>query len=278
MSSQDYCIYPPDFNIDDEEPYACCSVPCIGCERNNAAYTKRIYLSDYGDTKNGLYYNIGKFFQVTECCHGPVCIDCMFRNKFFCRFCCIDSNVDFLDKDDFFSEKTSSNLETKWFGKLWQFYLFKNKLGGTRQLFFSWLRKDFPKRQSSWEFNSWDRLCLDTPGTKTLICEFNHFLHSSKMVVLHTLFSRVRVHHIPVKFDSIFQSIQRKRQKNLNFFLEGCYRSPFSISFERREILKQFQIGFVGTLSLRLSQSRQNNNFLIHRKIFNRIMLNLLVS
>jgi hypothetical protein len=275
MSSHDCCGGYPDFDMNGEEPYACCSVPCIGCGKN-AAYTARQYQSDYGVTKKGVYYNLGQVCPASKCCDGPVCIVCVYRKNFFCRFCCKVSKVHFLDKDDFLSENTSSRIETVWFDKLWQFYLFQNELGGTCQLFFSWLRNDFPKRQCSWEFSSWDRLCLDNPGTKSLICEFNHFLHSSKMVVSHTVFSRV--HRIPVKFDSFFQSIQRKRQKNLNFFLEGCYRSPFSISFERREILKQFQIGFVGTLSLRLSQSRQHNNFLIHRKIFCRIMLNLLVA
>ena len=272
MSS--HCGY-PDFDLDNEDPFNCCSVPCIAatCE-NNAPFTERQYLSDFCCSKRESHYNLGKFFPASECCDGPVCLECAIGENFFCIFCLKFSKVHFLDKNDFCSEKTSSRSVDQWFQKLGQFNLFQEKLGKTCQLFFYWLQKDFSKRQCSWEFYSWDSLCLDTPKTKTLICEFEHFLHSSKMLVSHTFFPRV----IPVKFDSNFQCISIKREKIPKVFLEACYGSPFSISFERREMLKQFQIGFVGTLSLRLDQSRQNNFFLIPRKIFNRIMLNLIVS
>lgn len=258
-----------DFNIDDEEEsYACCSVRCNGCERN-AAYTERPYSSDFGLTKGTKYFNLGQFCPMSQCCHGPVCSDCVYRSDFYCRFCRRNSGVHFLDKDDFFSEMTSSRHVTKWFNRIWEFTLFQKKMGGTCMLFFSWLQEDFLKRHWCLEFYSWHRLCLDIQETKDIISEFNHFFDLSIMVASHTFFSRL--HRIPVKFNKDFQ-------KNLTFFLEACYGSPFSISFERREMLKQFQIGFVGTLSLRLSESRQNNNLLIPRKIFNRIVRNLLVA
>jgi len=257
-----------DFDMDSEEPYSCCSVQCIGCE-GNAAYTERPYNSDFGLTKGTKYFNLGQFCPMSKCCDGPVCFNCVYSSNFFCRFCCKESGVHFLDKDDFFSERTSSRHVTKWFDRIWEFTLFQKKLAGTCKLFFSWLQEDFLKRHWCLEFYSWHRLCLDIQETKDIISEFNHFFDLSIMVASHTFFSRL--HRIPVKFNKDFQ-------KNLTFFLEACYGSPFSISFGRREMLKQFQIGFVGTLSLRLSESRQYNNFWILRKIFNRIMLNLLVA
>jgi hypothetical protein len=267
--------YEPDFDLHSEEPYSCCSVRCIICKRRRARYTEREYTSDRGYSQSGEYYNFGEYCPATKCCNGPVCLNCAAFNSYlgiFCNFCREQTTVCFLPKDTSgkFSNKTNSLCVNNWLVKLWNFQMVQDKLGATCQFFFYWLR-NYCLKELEWfpDLYSWHDLCLDRPMTQRLMLEFGTFTNISQMVFAQNFFCNR--FQIRASIDPLFGCIiASKREQIRASFLHAWYDLSFSSSF------KQIQIGFVGTLAVRLSSSNQKFDNYMARTIFNRIMKNLI--
>jgi len=257
---------------------SCCVVPCVSCGIRCAYYSSQIYNSEFVVKCEFQDFDTVQYCPATECCNAPVCFECASRSRIVCRFCVKRTTVEFLHKsrpNSFsgnFSEKTDCSGLEDWLYKIWQFYELQQQLKGKCQLFFLWLRtqKGCPWRHWDHELNNWYELVFQPLRKQAVICSFEKFLIASKMVISQTFFSRV--HHIPVRIDS-------RRQKMLPYFLQTCYDIPFSSSFTRKQMLKEFQAGLVGTLAVRLSQS---NQVILQKqlaiKIFSKIMLNLILE
>jgi hypothetical protein len=279
------CIYQD--GLGGEYPFSCTEVPC-GCGCGNLApYTERDYNCEFGVVRGKKYYNLGKFCPVTECCNAPVCFNCAFETTIFCEYCREPSSVDFLAKEAYgkFSEKTNSWSITDFFRKLWKFHEFKEHLQGDCHLFFVWLKKHY-ERQWLWHSGcySWDDLKLETRITQDLICEFRKFLLASRLVVPRYFFSKP--HQIPMlnpHNQPFFTEVSIRRQHLLPSFLDACYSLQYSSFFTRKQLMKQTQVAIVGTLAMRLSQSKKEGEYQKQRhsaaeRIFSRMMLNLLIK
>jgi len=272
--------YDDEDESDSNPSYSSCVVRCMACD-GYGSFTDRNYKSEKKWVgREGDIFDIGEFCPVTECCHGPVCYFCAFRLEINCIFCRNPTAVCFLKKerDGVFSYQSNSSIVTKWLQKICDFDQFQKILGGNRHLFFSWLKTNAPKEFWDPKYFRWhNRLLYTPPITKSLICAFDKFLVATKMVVSQNFFCTV--YGLTKKVNPIFGCIINERRAQMQrSFLEHCYSQQFSSSFKRKEMLKQFQIGFVGTLVVRLSKSRQNDHHYILSTIFSRIMLKLLIS
>jgi hypothetical protein len=146
----------------------------------------------------------------------------------------------------------------------------QDKLGATCQFFFYWLR-NYCLKELGWfpDLYSWHDLCLDKPMTQRLMLEFGTFTNISQMVFAQSFFCNR--FQLRTSVDPLFGCIiASKREQIRPSFLQAWYDLSFSSSF------KQIQIGFVGTLTVRLSSSNQKFDHYMARTIFNRIMQNLI--
>jgi len=260
----------------------CIDVTCRDCGIPNSGFSSARYSSGVCRSEFAVNverskstFDLGEFCQATNCCNGPVCFDCAFRPKIFCRFCFKWTRVEFLAKiqsTEWFSEKTECRDIGDWFELLEQFDQIEQQLNRHCQLFFLWLKTQKGYIRNGifhHEPESWDALATATLTRRTqdIICDFQKFLIASKMVVSQTFFTRVHPmdHHFPVRINS-------KRKQMIPYLLLACHSFPLLSSFTRREILTEFQAGLVGEIAVRLSQSRQDAAF----KIFSRMILKLI--
>jgi hypothetical protein len=264
---------------EEDDPFSRCSVECFTCKKPETL-TDREYTSENGVINRGIYYNFGRCFPVTKCCDGPICSDCAMSDhdsEIFCKFCGKSTTVHFLSKaaEGLFSERTNSRFMTTWFIKLWESQMVQDKLGATCQFFFYWLRNHCLE-ELGWspDLYSWHDLCLDKIVTQRLMRQFGIFTNISQMVVAQIFF--LERFKIRMKSPSPFECISSTKQEQIRIsFLHAWYDLSFSSSIKKKKLLKQNQIGFVGTLSARLSISNQDCNHYKHyflRTIFSRVI------
>jgi hypothetical protein len=259
-----YYFLPIDFNPRTEEPYSVVITDCLLCKLYaSACYTERFYTGDYEFKKGSRSYNSGTRCPATECCHGPVCFSCAasFSNtEVFCNLCRKNTEIVFLNKggSNYFSEETRSNQIGDWIGKLWDFDNVLESLGENRHFFISWLRNNPRPRELEFYPNSydifWHYLDLDNRITKVLIREFLamfKFLVSQFVLLRTNFFNRFQV------FGHI---LMRNRKKIRPVFIDPSLKHlVFPKLSNKKKLLQQFHIGFIGTLSVRLSQFQRGN-------------------
>jgi len=233
------CIYDNDADLDNEEPFSVRTPRCFCCSQITWV-TEREYTSDHGRYYGDEYFNLGKYFPVTSCCGGSLCLNCTYEDNISCGFCGERTELCFIHKGEYLN----------FFRSLDQFDDVLKLLGQHASAFFRWHKVEYR------HLHDWKYLSPDSDFVAR-VKKFTAVVACSKIALCKTICLSLA--------NPIFQQRFKEQRRIAAKFLGECYHARYPIVFQKGDVDSEYYFGFLRVLVARMSCS---NTEPINRQIF----------